>query len=168
MSRPALRSILVLGVIAVASCSSSGSSSAAPEDERPWSRPKQFLVFLDVRATDAEVQGLRHFLAASPHVERFRYVSKDDAYADFRRYVERDRPELGASVTAADLPASFDVRTRTQADIAKLARSLESMPGVDQIQRPPRAKLMREICRLLEEADFRERYWKPCTRMRTR
>ena len=65
-------------------------------------------IFMNVDATDAADRGCRRALDDDPNVKSFRYLDKDAAYEEFQRIFRRN-PDLVASITAADLPASFRV-----------------------------------------------------------
>jgi len=102
-----------------------------------WSREIQLNVYLLDDATDAAVEGLRERLEGLPEVEDVRYVSKEEALARFREYFA-DLRDLPDALGSNPLPASLEVRLREEArspeTVARLARGLSGMPGVEDIQ----------------------------------
>lgn len=117
----------------------------------------EFLVFMETRAFDSQVAEVRRIVAASPRVAYYNFVSKEAAFAEFRRVEGRDRPELVASVTAADLPASFDVVAQTRRGVRTLARRLKRVPGVDEVQLPLDPREYRQFCKTLNAQGARAR-----------
>ena len=131
-------------LIALSACSSS-----TTREHGAGTPPPEFLVFMQPRATAAQAGDVRRFLRSSPRVVRYRFISKDAAYTEFRRIEGKDRPELVATITAADLPESFDVSPATRRDASTLARQVKPLPGVDQVQVAPvaSARELRRFCR---------------------
>ena len=89
-------------------------------------------VFLKVRATRAEVSAVQSKLAGSPLVKRFAYLSKDDAYAEFRRIFAND-PDVTRGITPEDLPESFRVKLRHQIDATAFVGTFRHYHGVTDV-----------------------------------
>jgi cell division protein FtsX len=110
----------------------------------------EFVVFMDTHATAAETKAARSYLAKLPRVDRFKFVSKEANYADFRRFEGAERADLVNTITPADLPASFDVFARTEKDARALAPQLRRLPGVDQLVIAPPKRELRQMCESLK------------------
>ncbi len=102
-----------------------------------WRERGHAQVFLDVDVTAAERQAVADAIRDSASVESFRYLSADDAAAQFRQ----DFQELGdllAFLESNPLPASFVVTVsasaRHEEALVELTEGWESMPGVDAAQ----------------------------------
>src|SRR5262245_8177098 len=69
-------------------------------------------IFMNVNATKQQIDGvgrnLRAAMGKGGNVRSFRYLDKNDAYAEFKRIFRRD-PDLVSSITADALPESFRV-----------------------------------------------------------
>jgi cell division protein FtsX len=128
--------------VVAGACSSSGTSASSASSKGS----REFIVFMQLHATAPQAGVVRRHLTASHRVDRVAFISKQAAYRSFRRFVGRDRPELVATITSADLPASFDVVARTRRDVHQLERRLRRLPGVDGYQTPPDPKQLREWC----------------------
>ena len=74
-------------------------------------------------------------LKASPDVKSFLYVSKRDAYSDFKR-IFNDQPELVNSITPDSLPVSFRVTPRKAELTNQLGTRFEQLDGVDSVVTP--------------------------------
>ena len=152
----------VLLLIAAAACSSSADEAQQPKPE--------FLVFMAPKAAPGETAAVHRFLRASPRIERVRFISHDAAFAQFRRYEGKDRPELVNTITAADLPESFDVFPRSQRDIAPLVRRLRRLPGLDQVQvrKSLTERERRRLCRIADRFPHPPSAWHLCRGAPTR
>ena len=81
-------------------------------------------------ATAAELANIHQTLVGLPEVETVTYVSQAAAYSQFKS----EFPSMVASVTADEIPNSFEVKLKnTQADSTIVAESVDGQPGVDQI-----------------------------------
>jgi len=86
--------------------------------------------------TDADIDAISTLLHNTKGVTDITFVDRREAYRRFRE-VFAARPDLLDSVSPDDLPESFRFTVRAPADYSTLARQLESLPGVDQVQRQP-------------------------------
>jgi cell division transport system permease protein len=81
-------------------------------------------------ATAAEMTSIHQTLAGLPEVASVSYVSQSAAYSQFKS----EFPSMVNSVTAGEIPNSFEVRLKnTQDDSTIVAESVDGQPGVDQI-----------------------------------
>ena len=98
-----------------------------------WKNGVELEIFMNVDATDGQVQAVQRQLANDPDVRSYRYLTKEDALKEFRRLF-RDQPDLVNSVDAASLPSSFRVAP-VRAELTQVvADRFESQPGVDEVK----------------------------------
>ena len=98
-----------------------------------WKNGVELEIFMNVDATDGQVQAVQRQLSNDPDVRSFRYLTKQDALKEFRRLF-RDQPDLVNSVDAASLPSSFRVAP-VRAELTQVvADRFESQPGVDEVK----------------------------------
>jgi cell division transport system permease protein len=98
-----------------------------------WKNGVELEIFMKVDASDAQVAAVQRQLANDPEVRDYRYLTKDDALAEFKRLF-RDQPDLVNSVDAASLPSSFRVAP-TEAELTQtVADRFQSQPGVDEVK----------------------------------
>jgi cell division transport system permease protein len=134
----------VAGVItvAVSLCVLGGSlllTRLVDHGTQKWQNGVEFIVFMQTKAPSAQTQAVQAELKKDPDVRSFKYLSHEDAYADFKRYEGRDRPELVNTITPADLPESFLVAPRKASLTKQIAAQYRNLPGVDQIQTAEKA-----------------------------
>lgn len=89
-------------------------------------------VFLDVRASPDQARAVREEIRRSGLARRVTFVSKQDAYREFRRLFS-DQPDLVATTSPEALPESFRIDVDRRRDGTRLARRVEALPGVDEI-----------------------------------
>jgi hypothetical protein len=98
----------------------------------PWSICEDggslLVVFLEIEATTSEIDAVAHQLTISSAVETLDFVDQDGAYEEFREAFA-DSPEIVASISPEDLPASFRVVLRDGAPDSALDE-LVDLPGV--------------------------------------
>jgi cell division transport system permease protein len=98
-----------------------------------WKNGVELEIFMNVDATDGQVQAVQRQLSNDPDVRTYRYLTKQDALSEFRRLF-RDQPDLVNSVDAASLPSSFRVAP-VRAELTQVvADRFESQPGVDEVK----------------------------------
>jgi hypothetical protein len=93
------------------------------------------VVFMDISATVAQIEGVRALVVDSAAVERSDFVDQDGAYEEFREAFA-ESPEMVASVSAEDFPVSFRVVLRVGAPDSALDE-LVDLPGVRTILAEP-------------------------------
>jgi hypothetical protein len=89
-------------------------------------------VFMNPGATDGQIHGVYKQLTTLPGASGTTIFDQEASYQEFRRLF-RDQPDLLATISAADLPAS--VRTEFEdVEQAAAAQRLSSEPGVLRIE----------------------------------
>ena len=94
-----------------------------------------FEVFMRPRATSTEVAAVRSALRSDAGVRQFRFLSHADAYREFTRLF-RGQSGLITSTSAADLPESFRVKSRSARSSQRTKRRLTPFAGVDEVNLP--------------------------------
>lgn len=97
-----------------------------------WKEGVELEVFFTVNATDQQVQSVQAELDASPDVESYRFISKQEAYDLFTR-IFADEPELVESASPDSLPASFRVVPADPGQTELVASRFRGRPGVDDV-----------------------------------
>lgn len=97
-----------------------------------WEGKVEVSVFLRNDVTEGELDGLRSDLAGMPEIETFTYVSKTQAYEDFKK-LWADKPELYEVLPKDSLPASFRVSLVDASDAEEVAARVEGSPGIDDV-----------------------------------
>ena len=100
-------------------------------------------VFMNVDATDRQIDSVRSSLDDDPNVARYRYLDKDAAYREFQR-IFSSKPDLLNSITAADLPVSFRVAPKQgEVEVDELTTTLQgqykTQSGVGEVTTPGKA-----------------------------
>lgn len=95
-------------------------------------------VFMIVKATDQQIEGVRAKLAKDPDVKSFKYFDKQAAFREFKK-IFKDDPDLVKNITASALPPSFRVVPRKAELTEVVQRRYENEPGVDQVSTPAEA-----------------------------
>lgn len=98
-----------------------------------WKEGVRFEIFLNVDATQEQVEALSQELSDSPDVKSFRYLTKEDAYEEFKRLFA-DEPDLVNSIDPSVLPASFRVAPTDAGLTDTLVERFETRPGVDEVE----------------------------------
>ncbi|HEX5615654.1 MAG TPA: permease-like cell division protein FtsX [Acidimicrobiia bacterium] len=98
-----------------------------------WKDGVELEIFMDVDATGSQVTAISEELAAERDlVESFRYLSKNDAYEEFRR-IFQDQPDLVENVDPESLPESFRV-VPAEAELTEtIANRFSGRGGVDEV-----------------------------------
>ena len=92
----------------------------------------QFVVVMDVGATQEEIAGVAATLKNNGHVQLVHGVSRDEALKAFK-IAERNNPALLASVTRAMLPVVFDVQVTADQWVAPLVQFVGGRAGVGSV-----------------------------------
>lgn len=103
-------------------------------------------------ATPAQEDAIYHLLTQGPvseYVEQVYYESREEAYEKLRRI---DTGGLYASLTPADLEASFRVKLVDPEQFAVIADAVQGMPGVSMVH--DQREIFGELFRLLNAATF--------------
>jgi len=92
-------------------------------------------VFMTVQATPEQIKDVDAALKADPQVKTYRFLNKDDAYAEFKRIFRKD-PDLVKNVDAAALPTSFRVVPAKAEYTNQIKRRFAPLAGVDTVETP--------------------------------
>lgn len=130
--------LVLIGALAVLSipCLAIGSGLfVGPFDSTPdrWKNGVRVIVFLNPGANEAQTQALASKLETDPEVERFTFVTKEEAYVEFETEFE-DSDQIRSSVEVADMPPSFRIVPRDSDvdSVRALADSFRNDAGVFQ------------------------------------
>lgn len=104
-----------------------------------WENGVEFEIFMNIQATSSQVSAVQAQLKSEPDVRSYRYLTKDDAYKEFKRLFGSDQPELVTTITAADLPESFRVAPRKASLSTTVADRFKGQPGVTEVKSAPQA-----------------------------
>ena len=97
-----------------------------------WEGKVEVSVFLRNDVTEGELDGLRSDLSGMPEIETFSYVSKNQAYEEFKK-IYADKPELYEVLPEDSLPASFRISLVDAADAEEIAARINGSPGIDEV-----------------------------------
>ncbi|HET7483378.1 MAG TPA: permease-like cell division protein FtsX [Actinomycetota bacterium] len=98
-----------------------------------WEAKVEVSAYLLDDASPGEIHALEEDLSKMPEVEHVFYVSKEQAFEEFKR-IYRDQPEFWETLPPDALPASLRIKL-TDANFAQLVSSrIEGAPGVDEVK----------------------------------
>jgi cell division transport system permease protein len=103
-----------------------------------WKNGVEFEVFMKPDATKQQIDAVRKDLGEDRQVKSAKYLSKEDAYEEFKR-IFKDKPDLVSSVDPTALPASFRVAPKEVKQTKSLAEKYNTHPGVDESQTADKA-----------------------------
>jgi len=95
-------------------------------------------IFMNVDATDQQIEAVQSALDDDPNVKSARYLDKQAAYEEFKRIFKRN-PDLVNSITAEDLPASFRVVPKKAELTSTVQGEFKTVQGVDKVNTPGEA-----------------------------
>jgi len=95
-----------------------------------WKNGVEFEVFMTVNPTEEQVEEVRQELESDQRVKRFFFLTKEDAYEEFKRLFA-DKPDLVSETSAEALPPSFRVAPRNVEDTQDLKAQYSTLAGVD-------------------------------------
>jgi cell division transport system permease protein len=102
-----------------------------------WTEKVQVIVYLEDGIEHRVLESLEDRLREDPAVERVELVSREEALARFRAMF-RDLSALPEDLGENPFPASLEVSLRSQrqssAEVQRLAKAFDSVPGVKEIQ----------------------------------
>lgn len=90
-------------------------------------------IYLKDNITAPQRETLTSQLAASPEVEDYEFLTKEQAYERFKRLF-RGNPSLVEQARPEDLPATYLVRLKNPERYAVLDQQFDGMPGVEEVQ----------------------------------
>src|SRR5262249_271523 len=92
-------------------------------------------IFMNVNATDSQVNDIRHQLEHDPQVKAFRFLNHDDAFKDYKQIFNNDANLVG-SITPADLPESFRVAPKRAELTETVRQEYRTQQGVNDVATP--------------------------------
>ena len=100
---------------------------------RSWEARVEISAYLLDDATDGEITALQREVAQMPEVENVTFVSKSQAFEDFKDLYP-DNPEIWETIPADSLPASLRIKL-TDADFTEaVAARIRGAPGVEEVR----------------------------------
>jgi cell division transport system permease protein len=97
-----------------------------------WKHGVELEIFMNVEASQTQIDDVKKQLEDSEDIRKVRFLSKEDAYEEFKR-IFKDQPALIESTTADALPTSFRV-TPTDAELTEgIKARFEGVPGVNEV-----------------------------------
>ena len=96
-----------------------------------WKHGVEFEVYMKTDATKEQIDALRNQLSNDRQIKSDKYISKEQAYSDFKR-IFKDKPDLVSSVDPSALPASFRVAPTQVRQTTELRDKYNTRPGVDE------------------------------------
>jgi len=96
-----------------------------------WKHGVEFEVYMKTDATKEQIDALRNQLNNDRQIKSANYISKEQAYNDFKR-IFKDKPDLVSSVDPSALPASFRVAPTQVRQTTTLRDKYNTRPGVDE------------------------------------
>jgi cell division transport system permease protein len=97
-----------------------------------WEGKVEVSAFLRDDIADGELTALQTDLADMPEVQTFTYVSKSQAFEDFKSQF-RDEPSLWQALEPDDLPASLRIKLVDAAQAEEVAQRIQGAPGIDEV-----------------------------------
>ncbi len=97
-----------------------------------WKHGVEFEVFMTVNPTSQQIDDVRRELESDPQVRRSFFLSKQDAYDEFKRLFS-DKPDLISATSAEALPPSFRVAPEQVEDTGQLVQRYETIGGVESV-----------------------------------
>ncbi|MGH9049419.1 MAG: permease-like cell division protein FtsX [Acidimicrobiia bacterium] len=129
--------LLLSVVVGSAACEDDSAQTRRREKERTnrSSVREDAEVFMEIDAGQAEIDSVRVHLEESVAVVAFTFLSKQDAYEEFKRLFA-DMPDLIEGTEPDELPSSFRFALAADADPDELSGRLEALRGVDAVVFP--------------------------------
>lgn len=90
-------------------------------------------VFLLDDITPQQSEDLEKLIAGMPEVKTYRYVSKDEAFAEYNKMFE-ESPALVENVDKTALPASYRIKLRDPETAEAVSGRVTGQPGVEEVR----------------------------------
>lgn len=97
-----------------------------------WKDEVEFEIFMVADATDTQIKSIEAELKRSPEVKDYRFLTKADAFKEFKR-MYADEPEVLENVDPDILPPSFRVVPDSAELTEEVAVRFDGRPGVDDV-----------------------------------
>jgi cell division transport system permease protein len=136
LRRNLLMTLAGIITVAVSLCVLGGAlllSRLVDHGTQQWKDGVELEVFMNVQATQGQIESLNRALRNDNDVRSFRYLNKEDAYAEFTRLFS-DQPDLVATTDADALPASYRVAPERAELTQTVADRYQTRPGVDEVK----------------------------------
>ena len=98
-----------------------------------WEAKVEISTFLRDDASSGEIQGLESEIAQMPEVEDVTYVSKAEAYEEFKQ-TYADTPQLYEALSPDSLPASLRIALTDAQYTQEVAGRIQGATGVDEVR----------------------------------
>jgi cell division transport system permease protein len=98
-----------------------------------WEAKVEVSAYLLDDATQNEIKALETQISQMPEVEQVFFVSKEQAFEDFKKIYE-DQPEFWQNLPKDALPASFRIKLEDANFAQTVAARIEGAPGVDEVR----------------------------------
>ena len=98
-----------------------------------WEAKVEISAYLRDDATQGEISSLSDEIAQMPEVQDVTYVSKDDAFDEFKEMYET-QPEFYENLPEDALPASLRIKLDDADDTEQVAAAIEGAPGVQDVR----------------------------------
>jgi cell division transport system permease protein len=136
LRRNLLMTLAGIITVAVSLCVLGGAlllSRLVDHGTQQWKNGVELEIFMNIHATDNQIQSLTRALAHDRDVKSAHYLTKEDAYREFKRLF-RDQPDLVQTTDAAALPSSFRVAPAKAELTQTVADRYQTQPGVDEVK----------------------------------
>ena len=104
-----------------------------------WKDGVEFEVFMNPEAIKLQTDAVQSALTSDTDVDHFKFLTKADAYKEFKRLFGRDQPDLVSTISAQDLPESFRVAPRKAELTKSVADRYRSLAGVKSVDTADKA-----------------------------
>jgi cell division transport system permease protein len=114
-----------------------------------WKDGVELSIFMQPDATEDQLDAVRRQLSTTPSIKKITYVSKPEAYEEFKRLF-RNNPDLVETVTADRLPPSFRVVPEKAEQIETIGAPFRDRPGVFRVVYADQIKSLLNATRALQ------------------
>jgi cell division transport system permease protein len=136
LRRNLLMTLAGIITVAVSLCVLGGAlllSRLVDHGTQQWKNGVELEIFMNVNATQGQIDALNRSLAADKDVRSSRFLTKQDAYNEFKRLFH-DQPDLVQTTSPSALPPSFRVAPQKAELTQTVADRYSNQPGVDEVK----------------------------------
>jgi cell division transport system permease protein len=102
-----------------------------------WKHGVQLEIFMDVKASPQQVDGVKEMLTNDRNVKSFKFLDHHDAYNEFKRLFADNQVLVEAQPSdGSGLPESFRVAPTTAQLTSKVGDEYQNVPGVKKVNTP--------------------------------
>nr|MDQ3958646.1 ABC transporter permease [Actinomycetota bacterium] len=98
-----------------------------------WEAKVEISAFLRDDISEGELQDIQSDLAGMPEVEDITYISKEEAFEEFKQLYP-DQPELWENIPDDALPASVRVKLTDAKHTQEVSARIRGAPGIDEVR----------------------------------